>query len=134
MSALIDLSSNADGILANMWITSSIKVSSKFAGHANHPATAGNNIPEKAATAEKSIAKGTSGTIIALAKRATAESWLKVNIISGKVIISADKVSITTPPRIFGSFLNNLADICGAIIRTPKKAKNDRYQPRSPQT
>src|SRR5258708_1214447 len=114
-------------------MTSKIYVRSKLAGQAIQLASGASHIPAAAPTAESNMAKGINGTTSTFVTRPTKDSWPNIAIISGKVITSAAKVSIATPTIIFGWRLNNLATTIGEIISTPKKAKNDRYQPGSPQ-
>src|SRR5438105_3737637 len=118
-----------DGIPASRCTTSSIYVSSRWAGQAIQPAKAGATAPANAATAASSIAHGIIGTINRFANRPIKDIWPNTIIINGRVIISAHKVSIKTIVSNLGGLENNRPVISGAIIRTPKKARNERYQP-----
>src|SRR5574337_196831 len=122
------------GTAANSLTTSKMYVSKMFAGHASQPAKAGNSMPAKAAVAVNSMAKGISGTTKAFASRPIKDNWPKVINIRGRVISSAQRVSSTTMPKTFGRRRKNFLDTKGAISKTPKNAKKDKYQPKSLQS
>src|SRR3569833_545451 len=103
------------------------------AGSANQPASWGAKAPAVAAIAASNIAAGTNGTTIKFAIRATSDSWLKVSIIIGSDISSAERVSSSTMVINFVELLKKRAWMIGAITITPKKARNDKYQLKSPQ-